>query len=400
MKESKAPSLGRTPAQKFFDKWQGLFYLIPWIIGFVVFKAIPFGQSLYYSFTDMDFFNGIHQYGIMNYVDAFTTPKITKALITTFKYSFITVPLKLVFALFIAYILNFKIACVNVFRTVYYIPSILGGSVAIAVLWKAVFRDDGLVNTLIRMLTFGHFQGPSWLSDPGYALWIICFLRIWQFGSAMVLFLAALKGVPADLYEAATIDGAGKWNRHADAGAGKCTRFIYHNSRDHVGGNEWNRRVAMLFGWMKSLIFYLLLATIVTHMAPSNQYKQYIRYFIGLVVIVLLASPLKFLFEFGSGDLQELLQEIEHVEGQESVAGVGGSITDYYGMGIREGLKKELQGYSVEDVAIITDAGGELLQCTIYISEAKATEEMEKEIKKYISDVYNLEDARIYVVRR
>ncbi len=75
-------------------------------------------------------------------------------------------PLKLVFALFIAYILNFKIACVNVFRTVYYIPSILGGSVAIAVLWKAVFRDDGLVNTLIRMLTFGHFQGPSWLSDP------------------------------------------------------------------------------------------------------------------------------------------------------------------------------------------------------------------------------------------
>ena len=139
----------------------------------------------------------------------------------------------------------------------------------------------------------------------------------------------------------------------------------------------------MLFGWMKSLIFYLLLATIVTHMAPSNQYKQYIRYFIGLVVIVLLASPLKFLFEFGSGDLQELLKEIEHVEGQESVAGVGGSITDYYGMGIREGLKKELQGYSVEDVAIITDAGGELLQCTIYISEAKATEEMEKEIKKY-----------------
>lgn len=99
----------------------------------------------------------------------------------------------------------------------------------------------------------------------------------------------------------------------------------------------------MLFGWMKSLIFYLLLATIVTHMAPSNQYKQYIRYFIGLVVIVLLASPLKFLFEFGSGDLQELLQEIEHVEGQESVTGVGGSITDYYGMGIREGLKKNFK---------------------------------------------------------
>lgn len=156
----------------------------------------------------------------------------------------------------------------------------------------------------------------------------------------------------------------------------------------------------MLFGWMKSLIFYLLLATIVTHMAPSNQYKQYIRYFIGLVVIILLASPLKFLFDFGSGDLQELLYEIEHVEGQESVAGVGGSITDYYGMGVREGLKKELGSYPVEDVAIITDTDGTLLQCTVYVNEAGATEDMGKEIKKYISDVYNLEDARIYVVRR
>ena len=125
MKESKAPSLGRTPAQKFLDKWQGLIYLIPWIIGFIVFKAIPFGQSLYYSFTDMNFFNGIHQYGVMNYVTAFSDAKVTKALVTTFKYAFITVPLKLIFALFIAYILNFKIACVNLFRTVYYIPSIL-----------------------------------------------------------------------------------------------------------------------------------------------------------------------------------------------------------------------------------------------------------------------------------
>ena len=226
MKESKAPSLGRTPAQKFFDKWQGLFYLIPWIIGFVVFKAIPFGQSLYYSFTDMDFFNGIHQYGIMNYVDAFSTPKITKALITTFKYSFITVPLKLVFALFIAYILNFKIACVNVFRTVYYIPSILGGSVAIAVLWKALFKEDGIINML---LSFIGIQGPSWLADPDYAMVVIIVLRVWQFGSAMVLFLAALKGVSVDLYEAATIDGASKTRQFFSITVPMITPVIFYN---------------------------------------------------------------------------------------------------------------------------------------------------------------------------
>ena len=226
MKESKAPSIGRTPAQKFIDKWQGLFYLIPWIIGFVVFKAIPFGQSLYYSFTDMDFFNGIHQYGIMNYVDAFSTPKITKALITTFKYSFITVPLKLVFALFIAYILNFKIACVNLFRTVYYIPSILGGSVAIAVLWRALFKDTGVVNTI---LGFFGIAGPDWLADKTWALFVICLLRVWQFGSAMVLFLAALKGVPADLYEAATIDGASKTKQFFSITVPMITPVIFYN---------------------------------------------------------------------------------------------------------------------------------------------------------------------------
>ena len=109
MKKSNAPAGARTPFQKWVDKYQGLFYLIPWIIGFLVFKAFPFGQSLYYSFTDMNFFKSGTQFvGLANYITAFTTTKITKALIITFKYAFITVPLKLVFALFIAYILNFR----------------------------------------------------------------------------------------------------------------------------------------------------------------------------------------------------------------------------------------------------------------------------------------------------
>ena len=183
-------AVGRTPFQKWLDKYQGLFYLIPGSSASSSLRQFPFGQSLYYSFTDMNFFkDGTSFVGLANYITAFHTRKITKALIITFKYAFITVPLKLIFALFIAYILNFKIACVNLFRTVYYIPSILGGSVAIAVLWKAVFSVDGLLNTVVRAVTFGAVQGPEWLSDPSYALWIICFLRIWQFGSAMVLSL-------------------------------------------------------------------------------------------------------------------------------------------------------------------------------------------------------------------
>lgn len=227
MKKSNAPAGARTPFQKWVDKYQGLFYLIPWIIGFLVFKAFPFGQSLYYSFTDMNFFkDGTSFVGLANYITAFHTRKITKALIITFKYAFITVPLKLIFALFIAYILNFKIKFVNLFRTVYYIPSILGGSVAIAVLWRALFKDTGVVNTI---LGFFGIAGPDWLADKTWALFVICLLRVWQFGSAMVLFLAALKGVPADLYEAATIDGASKTKQFFSITVPMITPVIFYN---------------------------------------------------------------------------------------------------------------------------------------------------------------------------
>ena len=198
-----AKTVTRTPFKKWCDENVGLLFLIPWIIGFVVFKLYPFATSLFYSFTDMNFFDGITKYGLMNYIYIFTNKKTLTSFIITFRYALITVPLKLIFALFIAYILNFKIKCVNLFRTIYYIPSILGGSVAIAVLWKALFKEDGIINML---LSFIGIQGPSWLADPDYAMVVIIVLRVWQFGSAMVLFLAALKGVSVDLYEAATID--------------------------------------------------------------------------------------------------------------------------------------------------------------------------------------------------
>lgn len=132
----------------------------------MVFKLYPFATSLFYSFTDMNFFDGITKYGLMNYIYIFTNKKTLTSFIITFRYALITVPLKLIFALFIAYILNFKIKCVNLFRTIYYIPSILGGSVAIAVLWKALFKEDGIINML---LSFIGIQGPSWLADPDYA---------------------------------------------------------------------------------------------------------------------------------------------------------------------------------------------------------------------------------------
>lgn len=222
--QSEKKSLART--KHFFKKNVGFLFILPWLFGFIVFKLYPFASSLYYSFTDYQLFKGITEYSVDNYVSIFTTPKIVKALIVTFKYSFMTVPLKLAVALFIAYILNFKIKGVKFFRTAYYIPSILGGSIAIAVLWKALFKDDGLLNALLSM--FG-VNGPSWLSDPNWALFVICLLRVWQFGSSMVIFLAALKGVPAELYEAASIDGAGKWRQFFSITVPMITPVIFYN---------------------------------------------------------------------------------------------------------------------------------------------------------------------------
>lgn len=213
--------------KKFCKDNIGFFFILPWLIGFLVFKLYPMGSSLFYSFTDYNLFRGMKEIGTLdNYIQIFTDAKIVTALKVTFKYAFVTVPLKLVFALFIAYILNFKLKGVNLFRTVYYVPSILGGSVAIAVLWKAVFKDDGLVNTA---LSFFGITGPSWLGDPNYSLFVISLLRVWQFGSAMVIFLAALKGVPTELYEAASIDGAGKWRQFFTVTVPLITPVIFYN---------------------------------------------------------------------------------------------------------------------------------------------------------------------------
>ncbi len=211
---------------RFWKENKGLLFILPWLIGFLIFKGYPFLSSLVYSFSDESLFEGISKWGVFNYVKIFTDRKIKTGFMTTFKYSFMTVPLKLVFALFIAYILNFKIKGVKMFRTVYYIPSILGSSVAIAVLWKAIFKDDGIINMI---LGFFGVAGPHWLSNKTAALFIICLLRVWQFGSTMVIFLAALKGVSPDLYEAASLDGAGKWRQFFTITVPLITPVIFYN---------------------------------------------------------------------------------------------------------------------------------------------------------------------------
>ena len=213
--------------KNFYRKYRGFFYILPWIIGFMIFKFYPFIMSLFYSFTNYSLFKpGTEFVGLDNYLSIFHTKKYIKAFKVTFQHAFLTVPLKLAFSLFIAYILNFKLKFVKMFRTIYYIPSILGGSVAIAVVWKFIFQGDGLINQFIQM--FGG-EKINFLGSTHYALFVICLLRVWQFGSAMVIFLAALKGVPQELYEAASIDGAGKWRQFFSVTVPLITPVIFYN---------------------------------------------------------------------------------------------------------------------------------------------------------------------------
>ncbi|AOY76081.1 carbohydrate ABC transporter permease [Clostridium formicaceticum] len=192
---------------KLLKKYEGLLYILPWMIGIIVFTAFPFITSLVLSFTNYNLISSPQFVGFENYIRMFQNDDFWKALWITFRYVFVTVPLKLAFALFIAYILNFKLKGVNFFRTAYYLPSILGGSVAIAVLWRFIFADTGLINIFMG---FVGLDPISWLGDPRYALFTLSLLRVWQFGSPMVIFLAALKNIPESLYEAAKIDGASK----------------------------------------------------------------------------------------------------------------------------------------------------------------------------------------------
>ncbi|EKO3587855.1 sugar ABC transporter permease [Vibrio metschnikovii] len=205
----------------------GLAYLSPYIIGLIVFTAFPFVSSFLMSFTDYDLMTAPKFVGIENYRYMLNEDDLFwKSMSVTFLYVFLTIPVKLAFALFIAFILNFKLKGIGFFRTAYYIPSILGSSIAIAVLWRALFAIDGVLN---GMLDFIGIDPINWLGEPAFALFSITLLRAWQFGSAMVIFLAALQNVPQSQYEAAMIDGASKWQMFLKVTVPLITPVIFFN---------------------------------------------------------------------------------------------------------------------------------------------------------------------------
>lgn len=195
--------------------WQndapGYMFLLPWFIGFLGLTVGPMISSLYLSFTHFDLLTAPRWAGADNYIRMFTNdPKFSASMRVTLFFVVFSVPLKLAFALAVAMLLNRGIKGLPLYRALFYLPSLLGASVAIAILWRQIFAGDGLINKILAV--FG-IIGPSWISNPQYSLWTLIILSIWQFGSPMIIFLAGLRQIPQDMYEAASLDGAGKWRQ-------------------------------------------------------------------------------------------------------------------------------------------------------------------------------------------
>ena len=190
----------------------GLVFSLPFIIGFLMFMAIPMGLSLYYSFCKYDIQTAPQWIGLDNYVRIFTNDKIfSKALGVTCYFALIGTPLKVIFALIVALILNHKSKAIGLYRAVYYLPSIIGGSVAVAILWRRIFESNGTLNAILSTV-FPGMAGFNWFSE-GPAIWVLIILTVWQFGSSMLIFLSSLKQIPRELYEAADVDGATKFHQ-------------------------------------------------------------------------------------------------------------------------------------------------------------------------------------------
>jgi len=191
------------------DNKAGYLFLLPWLIGLVVIVAGPMFASLYLSFTNYSLIQAPEFIGLDNYVRMLEDPRLHKSLSVTFIYVIVGVPAQLIVALGVAMLLNEGMRGLAFYRSIFYLPSMLGASVAIAVLWRQMFEVDGLVNQLLRQV--GIPATTSWIADPQYALWTIILLHVWTFGSPMVIFLAGLRQIPGMYYEAASVDGASKW---------------------------------------------------------------------------------------------------------------------------------------------------------------------------------------------
>jgi multiple sugar transport system permease protein len=204
--------MSRKARKKSLEKqnFEAYLFMAPWLIGLLVLGIVPIFSSLYFAFTDYNMLSAPKWVGVKNFVQMFQDSMFLRSLRVTFIYVFLGVPLSLFMALLVALALVNPFRGVGPLRAIFYLPSLLGGSVAISVLWRLLFTGDGLINQILAV--FG-IQGASWIGDPRYAIYTLVLLRMWQFGSPMLIFVAGMKQIPDTLYEAADLEGAGYFRK-------------------------------------------------------------------------------------------------------------------------------------------------------------------------------------------
>lgn len=209
------------------QRWPAYVFLSPWMIGAVVLTLVPMAVSLYLSFTDYNLFDAPRWVGLRNYTEMLTEdPRYWRSVGTTLLYVVVAVPLKLAFALAVAMLLKNLTRGRGFYRSAFYAPSLLGASMSIALVWRALFNDGGTVSEILD--TVGIHAG-TWIGNPHLAVYAIVLLTVWQFGAPMVIFLAGLQQIPADLYEAAALDGAGRWRQFVSVTVPMLSPVVFFN---------------------------------------------------------------------------------------------------------------------------------------------------------------------------
>ncbi|ONK11867.1 sugar ABC transporter permease [Streptomyces sp. MP131-18] len=202
-------------------------FLTPWLIGMAVFTIGPMLFSLYLAFTRYDLSSAPEWIGLDNFRRMFTTdPRFFDSVDVTLTYVLWSVPLLLAVSLGLAMLLNRGMRFLTGYRALFYMPSLIGGSVAVAALWRQIFGEEGIVNKALAAVGIDH---GSWVGDPGSALYTIVVLQVWTFGSAMVIFLAGLRQIPQELYDAAAVDGAGPVRRFRSVTLPMLSPLVFFN---------------------------------------------------------------------------------------------------------------------------------------------------------------------------
>jgi multiple sugar transport system permease protein len=192
------------------DNKAAFFFLLPWFLGLLLITAGPVAASFVLGFTDYNLIQPPEFNGLDNIRRMLSDERLHQAAGVTFRYVLVSVPLQLLAALGLAMLLDRGLRGLAFYRSAFYLPSLLGSSVAIAVLWRQIFGAEGLVNRLLEM---AGGSGRGWISDPDTALSTLIVLNVWTFGAPMVIFLAGLRQIPAMYYEAASVDGANRWTQ-------------------------------------------------------------------------------------------------------------------------------------------------------------------------------------------